>query len=675
MMLEHHRHETLVNVDFIARTLEASAVLMSSLARRSGGEPNNRNLIASSVDNLILLDGRDDDWSGVQSQGLGIEDVVDINLAYSADSLSARYKIGASSEYLYMFIKVLDDQVVYREINNPSVHRNDHLQIGLIDPAGDYQRYTIAAFQPASLKAHVVSTNGRSLREENLIDASWLATENGYNLELRIPLALVGDKFSFALADIDDSNERELQYLLGSSVVDSVLDLVDLIRPSSELQQFVSSMADANVWLLDNQKRVVSLSRKNSIHAEKETDIVYPISFESGFLSFFDSFNIQNEEVDVLADSGMELLFPTAKFLDVALSGTSGSIADLAAPEFAVAEPVYLDGEVVAVVVLQKSEQTLLQYIERVKKEMLVQFILLLVLGFIFWRVLVWLQTTRLTQIKVQLEQAIDTRGRVHDKLPRSDIPDEIGDLSRSFSDMVERLQQYNHYLESMASRLAHELRTPVSIVRSSLDNISTEQLDDENGVYVQRAHDGLQRLSLILNNMSEASRLEHSLDMEDVESFDLAQLVQGCVEGYRLAFPHASFDLSVEENTIAVTGLPDLIAQLFDKLIGNAVEFSLPETAIRIRLTVEQETAVLRVMNQGPGLPEDMRENLFDSMVSIRSEYDGTSSHLGLGLYIAKVITEFHGGEIALSNREDSHGVIATVRIPLLRLTSKLRL
>ena len=226
-----------------------------------------------------------------------------------------------------------------------------------------------------------------------------------------------------------------------------------------------------------------------------------------------------------------------------------------------------------------------------------------------------------------------------------------------------------------MASRLAHELRTPVSIVRSSLDNIATDQLDDENAVYVKRAHDGLERLSLILNNMSEATRLEHSLDKDDIGSFDLTELVRGCIEGYSLAFPTARFDLSIEENTVPVTGIPDLIAQLFDKLISNAVEFSLPDAAIKVRLTIEDEVAVLRVMNQGPGLPENMRENLFDSMVSVRKRYDGSSSHLGLGLYIAKVITEFHGGEIKLSNREDSHGVVATVRIPLMRLSSKLRL
>ncbi len=462
---------------------------------------------------------------------------------------------------------------------------------------------------------------------------------------------------------------------MGSSSVDSAALLVNLIRPSIGAQKMLASLENASIRLFDARKRIVSVSPNSPKNLRGKSDHEYPISWESGLLSFIPS-DIQSEQdANFRGSTGEAFAAPTTMLVEAALRGESGSNVTTRGYAFIAAEPVFFKGEVVGAVVVQKSERALLRYIERVRHEMFVQFVLLLVLGFIIWRVMIWLQTSRLKTLKNQLEQAIDTRGRVNDKLPSFDMPDELGDLARSFSTMVEKLHQYNQYLESMASRLAHELRTPVSIVRSSLDNIATDQLDDENAVYVKRAHDGLERLSLILNNMSEATRLEHSLDKDDIESFDLIELVRGCVEGYSQAFPTARFDLSIEESAVPVTGIPDLIAQLFDKLISNAVEFSLPDTAIKVRLTIEDEVAVLRVMNQGPGLPENMRENLFDSMVSVRGRYDGSSSHLGLGLYIAKVITEFHGGEIKLSNREDSHGVVATVRIPLMRLSSKLRL
>ena len=88
------------------------------------------------------------------------------------------------------------------------MHRNDNLQIAVVNPDGEYRRYTIAAFQPAPIKAHQVSSSGRSLRQEELIEAVWLGTESGYNLELKIPLSLVGEKFSFVLADVDDQKQK-----------------------------------------------------------------------------------------------------------------------------------------------------------------------------------------------------------------------------------------------------------------------------------------------------------------------------------------------------------------------------------------------------------------------------------------------------------------------------------
>ena len=109
----------------------------------------------------------------------------------------------------------------------------------------------------------------------------------------------------------------------------------------------------------------------------------------------------------------------------------------------------------------------------------------------------------------------------------------------------------------------------------------------------------------------------------------------------------------------------------MLDKLIDNAVEFSTSAT-IRVRLHVENEQALLRVINDGPGLRNDISANLFESMVSMRD--DQTGSHLGLGLYIARVIAEFHGGSLSIANREDASGVIVTFKVPLLRITAKLR-
>ena len=239
----------------------------------------------------------------------------------------------------------------------------------------------------------------------------------------------------------------------------------------------------------------------------------------------------------------------------------------------------------------------------------------------------------------------------------------------------LDHVSQHNEYLEKMASRLNHELRTPVSVVKSSLENLEGT-ISGDSEVYVERALEGVRRLTLILNKMSEARRLEESLDEEEVVRLDFSAVVNGCVEGYRLAFNEYRFSLSIEDEEIPVTGIPELLAQLMDKLIDNAVEFSTADE-IRIRLNIENGRVKLRVMNQGPVLPESGAASLFDSMVSVRdsgSPVNRQGMHLGLGLYVAKLIAEFHGGRLEIANREDVQGVMVLLELPLLRITAKLR-
>src|SRR6185436_13424637 len=144
-----------------------------------------------------------------------------------------------------------------------------------------------------------------------------------------------------------------------------------------------------------------------------------------------------------------------------------------------------------------------------------------------------------------------------------SGASDEIGDLSRSFTTVLERLARYNAYLEALAGRLSHELRTPVAVVRSSLENLHAARTPEETRTYVARAEEGLARLATILSRMTEASRLEQGLSTAVRERFDAASVVRGCVEGYRLAYSPRSFELSVPEDAVTMLGAPDLLAQM----------------------------------------------------------------------------------------------------------------
>jgi len=269
----------------------------------------------------------------------------------------------------------------------------------------------------------------------------------------------------------------------------------------------------------------------------------------------------------------------------------------------------------------------------------------------------------RIRRLRDEAESAIDARGRFNRLASGSDAGDEIGDLSRSFSAVLGKLAQHHAYLESMAGRLSHELRTPIAVVRSSLENLKLAPTPEESRIYIARAEEGLARLSRILERMGEASRLEQGLSAAGRERFDIVPVVRGCVEGYRMAYAPRAFELDLPAGPVMVEGAPDLLAQMLDKLAENAADFAIAGTSVRVVLSTAGRRVQLMVRNFGPPVPEDVRGAMFGSMVSGRAGGAGDQPHLGLGLYVARLIAEFHGGTIRAENLEA--GVSIEVDLP----------
>ncbi len=231
-------------------------------------------------------------------------------------------------------------------------------------------------------------------------------------------------------------------------------------------------------------------------------------------------------------------------------------------------------------------------------------------------------------------------------------------------AEVLGRLRDYNAYLEQMASRLSHELRTPVAVVRSSLDNLRSQSPAGEAGVYLDRAGEGVERLSRLVSRLSEGTRLEKMLESAERESFDLAAVVGGCVEGYRSAYPGREFAADLPPGPVPMSGVPDAIAQLLDKLVENALDFAPPGTAIRVALSADPRTARLSVANAGPPIPPGVLPRLFDAMVSGRDEGQGRGGHLGLGLAIVRLVAVHHGGSARAVNLPEGRGVLFEVEL-----------
>jgi dedicated sortase system histidine kinase len=333
------------------------------------------------------------------------------------------------------------------------------------------------------------------------------------------------------------------------------------------------------------------------------------------------------------------------------------------------AHPIWSRDNVLGAVVVEETTHSILAVRSQALERLLLTTIAVFVLAAAVLLGFATRLSNRIRRLRDEAESAVDARGRLKRLTSGSQAGDEIGDLSRSFSAVLAKLAQHHGYLESLAGRLSHELRTPIAVVRSSLENLRLERDPAQAQVYLERAEEGLARLSKILTRMSEATRLEQSLASEARSRFDLDAVVADCVGGYRLAYPQRSFALQPPDQPLTIDGSPDLIVQLLDKLVANAVDFGAAGAPVRIALARDGADARLVVANAGPPLPAEVQGRLFGAMISSRPDRGGSGSdgpHLGLGLYIARLIAEFHGGTIAAGNLPDGSGVSVTLTLPL---------
>lgn len=271
--------------------------------------------------------------------------------------------------------------------------------------------------------------------------------------------------------------------------------------------------------------------------------------------------------------------------------------------------------------------------------------------------------SARIQRLRDAAESAVSQDGRVLAPLSPPRGTDEVADLGRSLAGMIERQRDHQEHLQALASRLSHELRTPLALLRSSLDNLAEVESRQDRERYRLRAEEGCRRLQHMFQAMSQAARIEQSLADDPLVELDLGEMVDAYAEGCRQTHADRRFAAVVPDRGRAVVrASAEQLAQLLDKLVENAVDFSPPESRITLRVVPQGRWISLQVDNPGSRLPRDLEARMFDSMVSSRSSDHG-GAHLGLGLHVARLIARRHGARIRAVNRRD--GVRFQVDIP----------
>jgi dedicated sortase system histidine kinase len=466
-----------------------------------------------------------------------------------------------------------------------------------------------------------------------------------------------------AQSDPEEEERRRIVALFAAADTDAAASLGAAYVPSEQVERLlaVAGRRGTRLWVVDTRSRV------RGLWGRLARDEVEPRA--SGWLKPIASLVVPTPRVAVGDESR-----PVREQINGALIGISRSpnwrgTVDRDVAILSAAQPVFNGDDIVGALVVEETTASI-QLLKQSALENLLG-VTLAVVGGAFLVLLAYAGrlAARIRRLHREAEAAIDPQGRVLGSITPSHAGDEIGDLSRTMAAVLERLRGYNAYLEAMAGRLSHELRTPVAVVRSSLDNLREQKLPEEARKYVERAGEGVGRLARLISRLSESTRLERLLESAERERFDLAQVVAGCVEGYRSAYAPRAFELDRPEAAATVEGVPDAIAQLLDKLVENANDFAPPGKPIRVALEPRARVLVLAVENDGPPLPESARAQLFDSMVSLREPQAPSAAddaaHLGLGLYIVRLVAEFHGGRVRAANLPGGRGVRFEVELP----------
>lgn len=233
---------------------------------------------------------------------------------------------------------------------------------------------------------------------------------------------------------------------------------------------------------------------------------------------------------------------------------------------------------------------------------------------------------------------------------------DEIGLLARAVSDMTTALRQRIDAVESFAADVAHEIKNPLASLQSALESIEkVEDPDLRRQLMGIAAHD-VKRIDRLVTEISEASRIDAELSRTEFEPVDMVRLVTALVAARDERLVNAGCTLSIARDggAYVVPGDAARLERVLENLLDNAVSFSPPGGHITITLSREPGRIVTSVADEGPGIPVEVRERVFERFNSLRPADEAFGSHSGLGLAIARTIIEAHGGTLTAADRPD---------------------
>lgn len=282
---------------------------------------------------------------------------------------------------------------------------------------------------------------------------------------------------------------------------------------------------------------------------------------------------------------------------------------------------------------------------------------------------------SRLSEAANNVSNNITAKAELPDFAERND---EVGQMGRAFRAMTNSLYRRIEASEKFAADVAHELKNPLAAARSTAEALAYARTDEDRMELVKEVQDELKRLNRLINDVSNASRLDAELARQQMTRINVRVVLENVCTIFRdlLSDDTRKILLIIDpvdnELQLTVNGNDGRLGQVFTNLIDNALSFSPEEETVTIRARSRSGHVEVSVEDHGPGIPEDRLGTIFERFYSDRPATDAKrGKNSGLGLSISREIVLSHRGEIFAENRRDMQGSACgarfVVRLPLL--------
>lgn len=249
---------------------------------------------------------------------------------------------------------------------------------------------------------------------------------------------------------------------------------------------------------------------------------------------------------------------------------------------------------------------------------------------------------------------------------------DEIGELSRALREMTAALTVRLSAIENFAADVAHEIKNPLTSLRSAVETAGRVKDPERLQKLMTVIEDDVRRLDRLITDISSASRLDAELSRAATALIDIGQMLATLADLYS---QNASTGATAARVTLTgklplnlkVRGVEGRLTQVLQNLIDNALSFTPTDNAVRMSAEREGDKVRINIDDDGPGIPDTKLATIFDRFYSERPKAEKFGTHSGLGLSIAKQITEAHRGRIWAENRVDAQGATVGARFCVL--------